>query len=59
LSILNPEEAAEITIKNFIKAKRVIIPGKLNKAFLVLNSLIPEALKNFLIGFNMRKAVVT
>ncbi len=49
-SILNPEEAAKITINQFEKGKEVIIPGKINKAFMFLDSILPEVIKNRLIN---------
>ncbi|WP_418602889.1 SDR family NAD(P)-dependent oxidoreductase [Hwangdonia sp.] len=45
-SILNPEEAAKITVDQFTKGKEVIIPGKMNKVFMFLNSILPTGIKN-------------
>ncbi|MCF7560981.1 SDR family NAD(P)-dependent oxidoreductase [Sabulilitoribacter multivorans] len=45
-SILNPEEAARITLNDFFKGKEVIIPGAMNKIFMFLDSIIPAFIKN-------------
>lgn len=45
-SILDPEEAARITVNDFSKGKEVIIPGKINKLFMFLDSILPTGLKN-------------
>lgn len=45
-SILDPEQAAKITLNNFNKGKEVIIPGKINKIFMFLDSILPAGIKN-------------
>lgn len=45
-SILDPERAAKITLNDFNKGKEIIIPGKINKVFMLLDSILPNALKN-------------
>ena len=45
-SILDPEDAARITMQHFLKSKEVIIPGQLNKVFKTLDALLPEFIKN-------------
>ena len=45
-SIMNPEEAAKVTIDQFTKGKEVIIPGKINRAFMFLDSVLPAGSKN-------------
>ena len=45
-SILDPEQAAKITLNDFNKGKEVIIPGKINKAFMFLDSILPSGIKN-------------
>lgn len=45
-SIMNPEEAAKITVDQFTKGKEVIIPGKINRAFMFLDSVLPAGIKN-------------
>ena len=53
-SAMNPEEVAKITIDALLKGKEVIIPGKINKLFLVLNYLIPGFLKKIITNRQMR-----
>jgi short-subunit dehydrogenase len=45
-SIMDPEDVAKITIEQFEKGKEVIIPGGINKTFMLLDSLLPTAIKN-------------
>ncbi len=47
-SVMNPEDAALITIKQMLQKKKVIIPGYWNHIFLVLNKLLPESFKEWL-----------
>lgn len=44
-SIMNPEEVAEITLDKLMEGKEIIIPGKVNQSFLVLDKLLPKYLK--------------
>jgi short-subunit dehydrogenase len=52
-SVMNPEEVAPIAIDGLLKGKEVIIPGIVNKFFLVLNNLIPPALKKLITNKQM------
>jgi uncharacterized protein len=45
-SILDPEDVAKITIQQFEKGKEVIIPGGVNKMFMLLDALLPATIKN-------------
>lgn len=45
-SILNPEDAAIETLKKFFRQKEVIIPGTVNKFFMLLDSILPSVIKN-------------
>ena len=45
-SILDPEQAAKITLSDFNRGKEVIIPGRINKVFMFLDSILPSAIKN-------------
>jgi len=47
-STLNPEEAANISIDGMFKGKKIIIPGFVNKCFMVLDKLLPEYIKDLL-----------
>lgn len=40
-SIMNPEDVAHYTIRQMLKGREVIIPGKLNKAFLLFSKILP------------------
>jgi short-subunit dehydrogenase len=55
LSIMNPEEVAPIAIDGLLRGKEVIIPGRVNKFFLVLDKLLPARLKKFLTNCGMKK----
>lgn len=41
-SIMNPEEVASIAIKGLLNRKEIIIPGFMNKLFLLIDKLLPE-----------------
>jgi len=42
LSVMNLEDVAHIAIDGLLKRKEVIIPGRLNKFFVLLNTLVPS-----------------
>lgn len=54
LAVMNPEEVAPIAIDGLLKRKEVIIPGSVNKLFLVLNKLIPASLKKVITNNQMK-----
>lgn len=54
-SILDPEEAAEITLDKLYQGKEVIIPGRFNKSFLVLDKLLPKYFKEKITSGAMKK----
>ena len=54
LAVMNPEEVAPIAIDGLLKRKEVIIPGRVNKFFLVLNKLIPASLKKIITNNQMK-----
>jgi hypothetical protein len=41
-SIMNPEDVAHIAIKGLLKRKEIIIPGLMNKLFLLIDMLVPS-----------------
>lgn len=45
-SVLNPEEAAKIAIDAMIAKKKVVVPGFINKCFMILDKLLPEFIKD-------------
>lgn len=55
LSIMNPEEVAKIAINGLLKNKEVIIPGRVNQLFMLMNILLPPFLKKMLTNNQMKK----
>ena len=53
LAVMNPENVAPIAIDGLLKRKEVIIPGAVNKFFLLLNILIPTFLKKLITNRQM------
>jgi short-subunit dehydrogenase len=54
-STLEPEEAAKIAIDGMLHHKNVIIPGFVNKCFMVLDKLLPEFVKDKLTNREINK----
>jgi len=54
-STLNPEEAAKISIEGMLKKKNIIIPGFVNKCFMILDKLLPEFIKDKLTNREIKK----
>lgn len=57
-SITSPEFVAAKTIQACLDGKEVVIPGRLNNAFLFLNRLLPSALKARITTAQMKKLTV-
>jgi uncharacterized protein len=55
MSVMNPEEVAKQVIGKMLAGKRLIIPGKLNKFFLLLDKILPGFLKTHLIKRSMNR----
>jgi hypothetical protein len=55
LSIMKPEELAPLAIDGLLKGKPVIVPGRMNKVFLLLDKMLPEKIKDLLTGSTMKK----
>jgi len=55
LSIMNPEEVAPIALNGLFQKKKVIIPGGLNRFFLLLNKIVPTSIKTLMTNAAMRK----
>ncbi len=53
LAVMNPEDVAPIAMDGLLKGKEVIIPGIVNKIFLLLNYLIPASLKKMITNRQM------
>ncbi len=58
-SVLNPEEAAKISIDGMLEGKRIIIPGFVNKCFMLLDKILPEFIKDKLTNNEINKFEVT
>jgi short-subunit dehydrogenase len=55
ISIMNPEEVAPIALDGLLKKKKVIIPGRLNRFFFLLNKIVPAPIKTLLTNSAMKK----
>jgi len=55
LSVMNPEDVVPVAIDGLLKGKEVIIPGKLNKFFMLLDKVLPEVIKKIITGQGMKK----
>jgi len=55
ITIMNPEEVAVIAINGLLKGKEVIIPGRLCKFFLLMDKVLPSALKALMTSRTMKK----
>lgn len=53
-SVMNPEDVAPVAINGLLNKKEVIIPGRLNKIFLLMNKMLPSFIKKTLIGRQMK-----
>lgn len=54
-STLSPEEAAKIAIDAMTHKKNTIVPGFINKCFMVLDKLLPEFIKDILANNEIKK----
>ncbi|MBK7558765.1 MAG: SDR family NAD(P)-dependent oxidoreductase [Chitinophagaceae bacterium] len=52
-SVMNPEDVAPVAINGLLKHKEVIIPGKLNRLFLILDKVLPAFIKTMITGREM------
>jgi len=55
ISIMDPEEVAAIALIGLFKKKGVIIPGRLNRFFLLLDKILPSAIKTYMTNRTMKK----
>ena len=53
-SVMNPEDVAPIAIDGLLNKREVIIPGRINKMFLLLNQLLPSIIKKMIISYQMK-----
>jgi hypothetical protein len=54
-SVMNPEDVVPIAIDGLLKGKEVIIPGYVNKFFMVLNKILPGWIKRIITNRGMKK----
>lgn len=54
-SIMNPEEVAPIAIKGLLSRKEIIIPGLMNKLFLLIDKLLPSFLIKMIANNHVNK----
>jgi short-subunit dehydrogenase len=57
-SIMDPGDVAAIAIKKMFEGKAVIIPGKLNRFFVLLNKCLPIYIKDKIIKFHMQRILL-
>lgn len=55
LSVMNPEEVVPIAIDGLLNRKEVIIPGKMNNFFMVLDKILPGAIKKIITSHGIKK----
>ena len=54
-AVMNPEDVAPIAMAGLLKRKEVIIPGKTNRMFLVMDKILPGFVKAMMLGKRMKK----
>jgi len=52
-AVMNPEDVAPIAIDGLLNRKEVIVPGKMNNLFLLMNKILPSAIKKMMIRRQM------
>lgn len=55
LSVMNPEDVVPVAIDGLLNGKEVIIPGKMNNFFMLLDKILPNAIKKIITGQGMKK----
>jgi short-subunit dehydrogenase len=53
MSVMNPEDVAQVSIDSLLKGKEVIIPGRLNQLFLFIDKVLPSFLKRRIVQYQM------
>lgn len=54
-SVMDPEDVAKIAIEKMLQNKEIIIPGNLNRLFILFDKLLPSIIKNTLTGKLMKQ----
>lgn len=55
LSVMDPEQVVPIALDGLLKGKEVIIPGKLNNFFMLLDKVLPELIKKIITSYGMNR----
>ncbi len=55
MSIMDPEEVAKLAIDGMLKGKEVIVPGNINRFFMLLDSILPKSIKDKITAVEMKK----
>ncbi len=50
-----PEEVAPIAMAGLFRKKKIMVPGRLNKCYILLYSLLPDFIKTFITNRSMKK----
>jgi|GEM_PF-34066 len=53
LAVMNPEDVATIAINGLLKGKEVIIPGRINNLFMILDKFLPSFVKKMIVNKQM------
>ena len=54
LSVMNPEDVVPVALNGLLRGREVIIPGRLNNFFMLLDKLLPVFIKKVLTGITMK-----
>lgn len=57
LASMQPEQVAPLAISGLLSNKEVIIPGLVNRVFLLMDKLLPSAVKKLLIAHQMKNTI--
>jgi short-subunit dehydrogenase len=55
LAVLSPEEVAATAMNGLLKGRQVIVPGRINKIFMLLDKLLPGSIKTRIASYGMNK----
>jgi hypothetical protein len=55
ISVMNPEEVVPVAIDGLLKGKEVIIPGRVNKIFMLLDKILPDRIIKIITSNGMKK----
>ncbi len=55
LSIMDPEQVVPVALDGLMRKKEVIIPGRLNQLFMLLDAILPRFIKRKITNYTMEK----